>query len=75
MSYSWEEPDPGAFEEPPTNATCHDCGVDYSRGDHDRTVWCDECSDKRDRWTSAQEIRSMAKAILKVDLMKVTDVA
>ena len=31
MSYAWDEPDPGAYEAPPFNAECHDCGVAYSR--------------------------------------------
>jgi len=76
MSYAWtDEPDPDAYEARPTNASCHDCGVDYSRGEHDRSVWCDECSDRRDRWTTAEEIRTMAKAFLKVDLTTVKDVA
>lgn len=59
----------------PMNAECHDCGIPYSRAEHDRTVWCDSCSDKRDRWATAFEIRHMAKAVLAVDLTKVRDVA
>jgi len=59
----------------PPNATCADCGIDYAKGEHDRSVWCDPCSDRRDRWATAQELRTMAKAVLAVDLMKTKDVA
>ncbi len=54
---------------------CHDCGVPYARAEYDRTVWCDDCSNRRDRWADAQEIRTMAKAVLSVDLSTVKDVA
>jgi len=74
VSYYHDEDDPHAYDLPPTNATCHDCGVDYSRGEHDPTVWCDECSDRRDRWATAQEIKMMAKAALRVDLTKVSGI-
>ncbi len=57
------------------NATCADCGVDYSKAEHDRSVWCDPCSDRRDRWATAMEIRIMAKAFLSADLSTVKDVA
>ncbi len=39
------------------NATCSDCGGDYGRADGDPTTWCDPCSDRRDGWVSALEIR------------------
>lgn len=57
------------------NAECHDCGQPYARGEFDRTVWCDPCSDRRDRWATAQEVRQMLKAVLSTDLSKVKDVA
>lgn len=57
------------------NAECHDCGVEYSKGLHDRSVWCDTCSDRRDRWATAQELRAMAKAFLATDLTTVKDIA
>jgi len=59
----------------PMNATCADCGIDYSRAELDSTPWCDACSDRRDRWATAQELRTMAKAVLRADLMTTKDVA
>lgn len=56
------------------NATCTDCGVDYSKADGDPTTWCDACSDQRDAHTDALEMR-MAKADLRADLTKVKEVA
>jgi len=45
------------------NATCTDCGSDYSRADHDPTTLCDTCSDRRDAYTSQLQRRlQMAKA-------------
>jgi hypothetical protein len=72
--YGDEEPDALDADIQP-NATCADCGVDYSKAEHDRSVWCDDCSNRRDAWATATEIRFMAKAVLKADLMKVKDVA
>jgi hypothetical protein len=43
------------------NATCADCGADYSRAEDDVTPACDPCSDARDRWAAAMGIR-MASA-------------
>jgi hypothetical protein len=57
------------------NAVCSDCGVSYSRAELDSTPFCDACSDKRDAWATAQELRTIAKAVLKVDLTKTKDVA
>jgi hypothetical protein len=59
----------------PFNASCTDCGIDYSKLEGDPGSWCDGCSDRRDEWTSAQEIRVMAKAVLSADLSKIKDVA
>ena len=39
------------------NASCTDCGVAYSKADADPTTWCDACSDRRDAWAAATEIR------------------
>jgi len=39
------------------NATCTDCGTDYSRADHDPSTYCDGCSDRRDAHTSMLERR------------------
>jgi hypothetical protein len=45
------------------NATCTDCGADFSRADHDPGTLCDPCSDRRDAHTSMLERRLvMAKA-------------
>lgn len=45
------------------NATCTDCGADFSRADHDRGTLCDPCSDRHDAHTSMLERRLvMAKA-------------
>jgi DNA-directed RNA polymerase subunit RPC12/RpoP len=43
------------------NATCADCGADYSRAEDDPTTACDPCSDRRDVWAAVTEIR-MAQA-------------
>lgn len=49
----------------PPNATCTDCGADYSRGEDDRTTTCDPCSDRRDAHTTLLERRLvMAKALV-----------
>jgi len=55
------EDDYQAFDDRATNATCTDCGVDYARVDGDAGTWCDACSDQRDGWASALEVR-MAQA-------------
>lgn len=73
MSYYHDEDDPHAFDL--LNAICADCGERWYRSEHDRCVWCGPCAQRRDAWATAQEIRSMAKAVLKVDLMKVRDIA
>jgi len=57
------------------NAVCSDCGVAYSRGELDSTPFCDACSDKRDAWATAQELRTIAKAVLATDLTTIKDVA
>lgn len=57
-------------DELPPNATCDDCGADYSKADHDPTTTCDACSDKRDRWMEALEARRLAKAALTVKRTK-----
>ncbi len=59
----------------PFNATCADCGVDYSRAEMDRTPFCDTCSNRRDQWASAQDVRTMAKAVLAIDPLKIRDIA
>jgi hypothetical protein len=57
------------------NASCTDCGVDYAKAENDLSTWCDACSDRRDAWATALEIRFMAKAVLKADVTTVKDVA
>lgn len=57
------------------NAICSDCGADYSRDELDATPWCDACSNKRDAWATAQDLKRMAKAVLATDLTKVRDIA
>jgi hypothetical protein len=53
------------YEVPP-NATCSDCGADYSRAEGDPTTTCDPCSDRRDAHTTLLERRLvMAKALVK----------
>lgn len=59
----------------PCNAECADCGLPFSRAEFDAIPWCDTCSDRRDRWAAAQEVRTMLKAVLAVDLSTVKDVA
>ena len=58
ISSRLDPPDDDAYDVKP-NAVCADCGLDYSKGEHDRTVWCDECSNRRDLHTSLLEIRLM----------------
>lgn len=46
------------------NATCLDCGADFSRAESDPGGHCDDCSDRRDAHTSMLEHRLvMAKAL------------
>ncbi len=54
--FGFEDADPD-FDEVPFNATCTDCGADYGRAEGDPTTWCDACSDRRDGWVSAMEVR------------------
>lgn len=75
MSRFGEEPVDSLDADVRPNAECHDCGLPYARAEFDRTVWCDACSDRRDRWATAQEVRTMLKAVLDVDLSTVRDVA
>jgi hypothetical protein len=75
MSRYGDEPDDALDVEDLRNAVCADCGLSYARAELDSTPWCDECSDRRDRWATAQELRTMAKAVLKADLTKTKDVA
>lgn len=69
-----DPPDDGAYDDP-TNADCADCGTGFWKGEYDSCVWCGPCAQRRDDWATAQEIRHMAKAMLRVDLSKVKDVA
>lgn len=57
-----DPPDDDAYDLQP-NADCEDCGLSYSRAATDPTTWCDACSDRRDAWAEAIEVR-MAKAAL-----------
>ncbi len=59
----------------PFNATCSDCGVDYARAGMDRTPFCDTCSNRRYQWAAAQDMRTMAKAVLAIDPLKIKDIA
>lgn len=70
-AYEWLN---GADELQP-NATCQDCGIAYSKAEDDPSGCCDSCSDKRDRWATALELKLMAKAVLRTDLTQVKDVA
>ena len=54
----FDPPDDDAYDVRP-NATCSDCGVDFSKADHDPTTLCDRCSDQRDAHTSLLELRLM----------------
>jgi hypothetical protein len=47
----------------PPNAVCADCGVDYSKADHDLSALCDACSDKREAWATATAVRMVKAAI------------
>lgn len=69
-AYAWLNGD-----ELPANATCQDCQASYSKAEDDPSGCCDSCSDKRDRWATALEIKLMAKAVLRTDLTRVKDVA
>lgn len=45
------------------NATCSDCGADFSRGEDDPGTRCDDCSDRHDRHAAIlQHRRRMAAA-------------
>jgi hypothetical protein len=44
------------------NASCSDCGVDYSKAEGDPTTTCDACSDRRDQWAEAYQQRLAAAA-------------
>jgi hypothetical protein len=47
------------------NATCQDCGQDFSRAEDDPGPYCDACSDRRDAHTTMLEHRLvMAKALV-----------
>lgn len=46
------------------NATCSDCGADFSRAENDPGTLCDACSDRRDAHTDLLQRRLvMAKAL------------
>ena len=45
------------------NASCSDCGVDFSRAENDPGTLCDACSDRRDAWLAAVEIRMTTAAL------------
>ncbi len=68
------EPDLDAYDVRP-NASCSDCGAEYSKADADPTTWCDPCSNRRDAWAALTEIRLMAKAVLRADLTTIKEVA
>lgn len=59
----------------PTNSECPDCGGAFWRAEMDRCVFCGPCAQQRDAWATAQELKTMAKAILNADLTKVRDIA
>jgi hypothetical protein len=42
------------------NATCTDCGIDFSRVEDDPGTRCDACCDQRDAWAAALELRMAA---------------
>lgn len=75
MSRFGEEPADYLDGDVRPNAECHDCGAGWYRSEFDRCVFCADCADLRDRWATAQEMRSILKAVLAVDLSKVLDVA
>lgn len=52
------------------NASCTDCGIDYSKAAGDPTTTCDACSDKRARWADALDARMQARANLTVKRKK-----
>jgi hypothetical protein len=45
------------------NATCHDCGIAFSRAAADVGTLCDACCDQRDAWVSALELRLQLRAV------------
>lgn len=46
------------------NATCTDCGADFSRGENDPTTTCDPCSDRRDAHTTRLQRRLVMAKVL-----------
>lgn len=56
------------------DAECADCGLPFHRGSY-AMAWCEGCSNRRDHWASVEEIKTMAKAVLQVDLSTVKDIA
>ena len=75
MSRYGDDEDRYGIDDLPANADCSDCGVSYSKATDDPTTWCDSCSNLRDRWAEALELRTMLKAALRADLTKVKDIA
>lgn len=60
----------------PVNYYCADCGLGFYRSPLDTyRCFCGPCAEKRDAWTTAQELKTMAKAVLQTDLMKIKDIA
>ncbi len=57
MSRFGHEDEDRFSDELPANATCVDCGMDFSRAYDDQGSCCDGCSDRRDAHTSALEMR------------------
>lgn len=58
------EDDAREYDDVRPNATCLDCGTDFSHADDDPGLsLCDACSDQRDAHTTALE-RRMVKADL-----------
>jgi len=74
--FAIDPPDDDAFDSDlRPNATCTDCGADYSKADTDPTTWCDACSDRRDAHTALLEIRFLAAKVLALDPSRIKDVA
>lgn len=60
----FRDPDLDSCYDVQPNATCLDCGADFSRAEDDPGPYCDPCSDRRDAHTTLLQTRFvMAKAL------------
>jgi hypothetical protein len=60
---------------PEPNAQCGDCGEPFWLGHDDTGRLCDACCDRRDAHTDLNDLKRMAKAVLRIDPTTIKDVA